>query len=181
MGPKAWGTGGTLHQLWSRLRARVYWGKERSCIVSIALTTGSLFSSSSVTALWQEWAACPCHCCVPTWHLGPVGLWAEGTALAGAPGQELHMLRAPACSCWHPACNLQTLNVFSPDLWVPPWGVWQLGCQRGDTSSFPPQLPQEGWCSLDLNHQLTTSKLVLMIFSHQVLKPLMFAVVKQRP
>lgn len=101
-------------------------------------------------------------------HLAPKacgGSGAESTALPREPGQELHKLRAPACSCWHPAFSLETLEVFSPNLWLPPWGVYLLGCQRGDTNSIPPQLPHEGWCSLDLKHQLTTCKLVLIIFS----------------
>lgn len=91
--PKVWGTGGALHQLWSRFRASVCWGKERSCIFSIALTTGSLVSSSSVIVLWQEWAACPSHCCVPTWHPRHVG--ALRLRAQRWPGNQDR-----SCRCW---------------------------------------------------------------------------------
>lgn len=85
-------------------------------------------------------------------HLTPEargGSGAESTALARKPAQELHMLRAPALADTLPlilkhwkyfpqiSCCLHE-GLFGPE----------LGCQRGDTSSFPPQLPQEGWCIL---------------------------------
>lgn len=152
--PKAWGTGGGAQrgaQLWSRFRASVYWGKECSCIFSIALTTDSLFSSRSVTALaGMGCMSLPLLC--P--HLAPKargGSGAESTALPREPGQELHMLRTPAGSGWHPAFSLETLKVFSPNLWLPPWGVYLapgLAAKAGTPTLSHPSFPKKGGAAL---------------------------------
>lgn len=159
--PKVWSTGGALHLLWSRFRASVYWEKERSCILSISLTTDSLFSSSFVTVLCQEWAVCPSHCCVPTWHLRHVGLqgWEHSA------GQETSTGAAHAestCSCWHPAFDLKTLKVFSPNLLLPSWSaVWSwTWLPKGGHQFFPSPASPRRVVQLDLKHQLTTCKLV---------------------
>lgn len=104
-----------------------------------------------------------CYCtvagmgCVSLPLLSPPDTWgtwgsgAESSALAGEPGQELHMLRAPACSCWHPAFNLQTLEVFSPDLWLSPWGVClalSLAAKGGTAALSHPSFPRRDGAAL---------------------------------
>lgn len=98
--PKVWGTGGALHQLWSRFRASVCWGKERSYIF-FHCTNHRQFVFKQFcycTVAGMGCVSLPVLC--P--HLTPEargGSGAESTALAREPGQELQMLRAPACSC----------------------------------------------------------------------------------